>query len=237
MKKFAAKAASIVFSAVFFSILGLTGYADYYDPSQWFDQREGYLEQRNTDVFIILGILAAVVVVIVLIVRAVKRNKNSHNSDDSDTQASSSRSADTPVYRENSSITAMFCRKCGKQIDDASVFCCFCGADLSVGIHETEEQRIEREYAENSNKLAQAKALMDNKQFEDARRIFLEISGFKNADELAEKCLTDARDFRRHSAYLHAKAVLEQEHPTVEQIDSAREDFEALEDYLDSALN
>ncbi len=129
----------------------------------------------------------------------------------------------------------MFCRKCGKQIDDASVFCRFCGADLSVGIRETEEQRAEREYAENNNKLAQAKALMDNKRFEDARQIFLEITGFKNADKLAEKCLSDAMEYRRSSTYLHAKSILEQKHPTVEQIDSAREDFEALRDYLDSA--
>lgn len=129
----------------------------------------------------------------------------------------------------------VYCRKCGKQIDDTSVFCRFCGTNLSVGTNETEEQCAEREYTYNNNKLAQAKDLMDNKRFEDARRILLEISGFKNADELAEKCLTDARDFRRHSAYLHAKAVIEQEHPTVEQIDSAREDFESLGDYLDSA--
>ncbi len=122
-----------------------------------------------------------------------------------------------------------------KKIDDVSVFCRFCGADLSVGIRETEEQRAEREYAENNNKLAQAKALMDNNRFEDARQIFLEITGFKNADKLAEKCLSDAMEYRRNSTYLHAKSILEQKHPTVEQIDSAREDFEALGDYLDSA--
>lgn len=154
MKKFAAKAASIFYSAVFFSILGLTGYADYYEPSQrqidqWFEQRERYSEQRNRDIFIILGILAAVVVVIVLIVKSVKRYNNSHSQFDNDDEYEDecddeyedecddeqTSGKDYPINNKSGTDGAediVLCSKCGAKLPSDSMFCSECGLKLKV---------------------------------------------------------------------------------------------------------
>ncbi len=76
----------------------------------------------------------------------------------------------------------MFCRKCGKTIDDESSFCRFCGTEVVPVVQETS---IELEYRQNSELYDKARELMSNGSFENARRILLDLSGFRNADELA----------------------------------------------------
>lgn len=126
----------------------------------------------------------------------------------------------------------MFCRKCGKLIDDGSTFCRFCGTEVAKIKKET---RIECEYRQNNELYTKAKDLMSNNNFDEARQILLDISGFRNADDLAEKCLTGAAEYRRNSTYKHALGVFNNTSSTHEELLQAAEDFEALGDYKDSA--
>lgn len=125
----------------------------------------------------------------------------------------------------------MFCRKCGKSIDDESTFCRFCGTEVVAIVKET---RIEREYRQNNELLDKAKELMNNNNFEEAREILLDLSGFRNADELAERCLTGAVDFRRRTTYEHAKGVLNNDGANESELLLAAEDFETLGEYEDA---
>ena len=125
----------------------------------------------------------------------------------------------------------MFCRKCGKSIDDESTFCRFCGTEVVETVKET---RIEREYRQNNELLDKAKELMNNNNFEEAREILLDLSGFRNADELAERCLTGAVDFRRRTTYEHAKGVLNNDGAKESELLLAAEDFETLGEYEDA---
>ena len=125
----------------------------------------------------------------------------------------------------------MFCRKCGKSIDDESTFCRFCGTEVVAIVKET---RIEREYRQNNELLEKAKELMNNNNFEEAREILLDLSGFRNADELAERCLTGAVDFRRRTTYEHAKGVLNNDGAKESELLLAAEDFETLGEYEDA---
>ena len=125
----------------------------------------------------------------------------------------------------------MFCRKCGKSIDDESTFCRFCGTEVVASVKET---RIEREYRQNNELLDKAKELMNNNNFEEAREILLDLSGFRNADELAERCLTGAVDYRRRTTYEHAKGVLNSDGATEAELLLAAEDFETLGEYEDA---
>lgn len=105
----------------------------------------------------------------------------------------------------------MFCRKCGKTIDDESTFCRFCGTEV---VQASKETRIEREYRQNNELYEKAKALMDSNCFEEARTILLDLSGFRNADELAERCITGAIDYRRRTTYEYAAGVLKNDEAT-----------------------
>lgn len=125
----------------------------------------------------------------------------------------------------------MFCRKCGKNIDDESTFCRFCGTEVVTSVKET---RIEREYRQNNELLDKAKELMNNNNFDEAREILLDLSGFRNADELAERCLTGAVDYRRRTTYEHAKGVLNNDGVTEAELLLAAEDFETLGEYEDA---
>lgn len=125
----------------------------------------------------------------------------------------------------------MFCRKCGKTIDDESTFCRFCGTEV---VQAAKETRIEREYRQNNELYEKAKELMDSGSFEDARRILLDLSGFRNADELAERCITGAIDYRRRTTYEHAKGVLKNDEATISDLLQATEDLEALGEYEDA---
>ena len=125
----------------------------------------------------------------------------------------------------------MFCRKCGKSIDDESTFCRFCGTEVVETVKET---RIEREYRQNNELLDKAKELMNNNNFEEAREILLDLSGFRNADELAERCLTGAFDYRRRTTYEHAKSVLNNDGAKESELLLAAEDFETLGEYEDA---
>lgn len=125
----------------------------------------------------------------------------------------------------------MFCRKCGKSIDDESTFCRFCGTEVVASVKET---RIEREYRQNNELLEKAKELMNNNNFEEAREILLDLSGFRNADELAERRLTGAFDYRRRTTYEHAKSVLNNDGAKESELLLAAEDFETLGEYEDA---
>ncbi|MGN0683839.1 MAG: zinc-ribbon domain-containing protein [Oscillospiraceae bacterium] len=125
----------------------------------------------------------------------------------------------------------MFCRKCGKTIDDESTFCRFCGTEV---VQAAKETRIEREYRQNNELYENAKELMDSGSFEEARRILLDLSGFRNADELAERCITGAIDYRRKTTYEHAKSVLKNDEATISDLLQAAEDLEALGEYEDA---
>lgn len=125
----------------------------------------------------------------------------------------------------------MFCRKCGKTIDDESTFCRFCGTEV---VQASKETRIEREYRQNNELYENAKTLMDSNCFEEARRILLDLSGFRNADELAERCITGAIDYRRRSTYEHAAGVLKNDEATKADLLQAAEDLEALGEYEDA---
>ncbi len=119
----------------------------------------------------------------------------------------------------------MFCRKCGKNIDDESTFCRFCGTEVVETVQET---RIEREYRRNNELLENAKSLMADGSFEDARRILLDLSGFRNADELAEQCVSGAYDYRRRTTYEHAVGIMESENSSYTELIQAAEDLESL---------
>lgn len=122
----------------------------------------------------------------------------------------------------------MFCRKCGKTIDDESSFCRFCGTEVVPVVPETS---IELEYRQNSELYDKARELMSNGNFEEARRILLDLSGFRNADELAERCITGAIDYRRRTTYEHAVGVLNNDEATKSDLIQAAEDLEALGEY------
>ncbi len=119
----------------------------------------------------------------------------------------------------------MFCRKCGKNIDDESTFCRFCGTEVVETVQET---RIEREYRRNNELLENAKSLMADGSFEDARRILLDLSGFRNADELAKQCVSGAYDYRRRTTYEHAVGIMESENSSYTELIQAAEDLESL---------
>ena len=125
----------------------------------------------------------------------------------------------------------MFCRKCGKDIADGSTFCRFCGTVVSENSKET---RIEREYRQNNELYNKAQNLMSNNSFDEARQILLGLSGFRNADELSEKCLTGAVEYRRKTTYDHAIAILNNDQSTNPELIQAAEDLEALGDYQNS---
>lgn len=125
----------------------------------------------------------------------------------------------------------MFCRKCGKTIDDESTFCRFCGTEV---VQASKETRIEREYRQNNELYEKAKALMDSNCFEEARTILLDLSGFRNADELAERCITGAIDYRRRTTYEYAAGVLKNDEATKSDLLQAAEDLEALGEYKDA---
>lgn len=125
----------------------------------------------------------------------------------------------------------MFCRKCGKDIDDKSTFCRFCGTEVTPVVQET---RIQREYRQNNELFNKAKELMDNGSFDEARTIFLDLSGFRNADELAERCVTGAIDHRRRTTYEYAAGVLNNDKSTESELLQAAEDLKALGEYEDA---
>lgn len=126
----------------------------------------------------------------------------------------------------------MFCRKCGKAIDDESTFCRFCGTEVVQLVQET---RIEREYRRNNELYEKAKALMDDGSFDEARTILLDLSGFRNADELAERCITGAVEYRRRTTYEHAASVLRKDAAAETELLQAAEDLEAMGEYEDAA--
>ena len=125
----------------------------------------------------------------------------------------------------------MFCRKCGKDIADGSTFCRFCGTEV---LGNSKETSIEREYRQNNELYNKAQNLMSNNSFDEARQILLGLSGFRNADELAEKCLTGVVEYRRKTTYDHAIAILNNDQSTNPELIQAAEDLEALGDYKDS---
>ena len=89
-------------------------------------------------------------------------------------------------------------------------------------------------FCPDSELLDKAKELMENGSFEEARQILLDISGFRNADELAERCITGASDYRRRTTYEHAFGVLNNKESTESELVQAAEDFEVLGDYEDA---
>lgn len=125
----------------------------------------------------------------------------------------------------------MFCRKCGKDIADGSTFCRFCGTEV---LGNSKETSIEREYRQNNELYNKAQNLMSNNGFDEARQILLGLSGFRNADELAEKCLTGVVEYRRKTTYDHAIAILNNDQSTNPELIQAAEDLEALGDYQNS---
>ncbi len=110
-------------------------------------------------------------------------------------------------------IGDMFCRKCGKKIQNAAPI--------------SKEEQDKRDYE-------QAVKLLEAQRFDEALQIFTKLADYSDSKEKANLCVQGKENARKKRLYLSATAVLSKQRISDTEIKSAIETLTSIADYKDS---
>jgi len=118
------------------------------------------------------------------------------------------------IYCGNKYVVGdMFCRKCGKKIQNAAPI--------------SKEEQDKRDYE-------QAVKLLESQRFDDALQIFTKLADYSDSKEKAKLCVQGKENARKERLYLSAIAVLSKQRVSDTEIKSAIETLTSIADYKDA---
>lgn len=118
------------------------------------------------------------------------------------------------IYCGNKYVVGdMFCRKCGKKIQNAAPI--------------SKEEQDKRDYE-------QAVKLLEAQRFDEALQIFTKLADYSDSKEKAKLCVQGKENARKERLYLSAIAVLSKQRVSDTEIKNAIEALTSIEDYKDA---
>lgn len=118
------------------------------------------------------------------------------------------------IYCGNKYVVGdMFCRKCGKKIQNAAPI--------------SKEEQDKQQYD-------QAIKLLEAKRFDEALAIFTKLGDYSDSKEKAKTCVLEKENAQKERLYLNAVAVLSKQRVSDTEIKNAIEVLTSIADYKDS---